>query len=150
MKDFESNDIDSACDFIAKFEGVRLLSYKCPAGVWTIGYGHTGEDVCGGMLITEEEAYELLRKDVENVVSMLSKFVEVQVTEGQFIALTSLAFNVGVGSVKNSRLLRKLNDGDYEGAAEEFTKGWNTCGGKVLPGLTRRREAEKEIFSNGC
>lgn len=146
-KNFLDHDVSSACKFIAEFEGLRLIAYLCPAGVWTIGYGHTGKDVIGNMVITHEEADRLLRSDVENVANLLAPHVKVQVSEGQFVALVSLAFNVGVSYVVNRcpKLMSALNAGDEEECARQFLD-ITKSNGKVLPGLVRRRKAESELF----
>lgn len=146
MKNFAEYPPELAAEFIEQWEGFKERAYICPAGVLTVGFGHTGDDVQSDTVVTYKEAYELLCKDIKERVLQLAPFINTPVTEGQFVALASLIFNVGVGSVKGSRLLRKLNEGDIEGAAEEFTNGWNTAGGKVLPGLTRRRKAEQKLF----
>lgn len=141
---------DLALEFIAEFEqgpkgGPALQAYLCPAGVWTIGFGHT-KDVHPGEHITRNEAYELLTKDLVQTQEELAAIVKVPVTENQFIALMSWLFNLGLTSaVRRSTLLRKLNAGDYEGAAEEFPK-WRKSAGKVLPGLVNRREEERKMF----
>ena len=147
MKSYYSYDIQPACDFIAKYEGCRLTAYLCPAGVPTIGYGHTGPEVRKGMTITQAEADELLRKEVDRHVHDFSRYVNVPVTENQFIALTSLVFNCGVSYVVHQcpRLMRSLNAGDVEACAHEFLD-INRAGGKVLAGLTERRRAEAKLF----
>lgn len=145
MKHFAEYPAELAADFIEQWEGFKGEAYKCPAGLWTIGFGHT-EGVKQGDVVTYKEAYELLCKDIQQRVKELAPYINVSVTSGQFIALCSLAFNVGVGSVTRSQLLRKLNAGDIEGAAAEFLNGWNTANGVVLDGLTRRRQAEAKIF----
>lgn len=147
MKSYYSYDIQPACDFIAKYEGCRLTAYLCPAGVPTIGYGHTGPEVRKGMTITQAEADELLRKDVERHVHDFSQYVNVPVTGNQFIALTSLVFNCGVSYVVHQcpRLMRSLNAGDVEACAHEFLD-INRASGKVLAGLTERRRAEVKLF----
>lgn len=131
-------------DLIKKFEGFEPEAYLCPAGIWTIGYGHTG-DVAEGQTITEEEAEELLRHDVAFAEDAVTDYVEGDLTQGQFDALVCFVFNIGAGAFRDSTLLRLLNQGDSEGAAEQFLR-WNKAGGKVLAGLTRRREAERELF----
>lgn len=146
MNSFGSYPAEVAADFIEQWEGFKEKAYKCPAGVLTIGFGHTGDDVKPDQVITYKEAYDLLCKDIKERVMQIAPFINVPVTEGQFIALISLVFNVGAGSVKGSRLLKKLNAGDIEGAAAEFTDGWNTANGEVLLGLTRRRKAEAKLF----
>lgn len=133
-----------AAGFISSFEGCRLSAYKCSAGVWTIGYGHT-EDVKEGDTCTEEQANAWLIEDIRNTQLLLAHYVNVPVSEGEFVALVSLAFNVGVGALMKSKLLRKLNAGDREGAAEEFLD-FDLANGKRIAGLTRRRKEEHDLF----
>lgn len=141
---------DVALEFIAEFEqgpkgGPALQAYLCPAGVWTIGFGHT-KNVHKGDTITRNEAYDLLTKDLVQTQEELAAIVKVPVTENQFIALMSWLFNLGLTpAVRRSTLLRKLNAEDYEGVAEEFPK-WRKSAGQVLPGLVNRRTEEKKIF----
>ena len=146
-KPYGSYDPAVAMGFISQWEGCELKAYRCSAGVWTIGYGHT-EGVKEGDTCTAEEAASWLIEDIDERVKALAHYVNKPVTENQFIALTSLAFNVGVGAVLKSKLLRKLNAGDFDGAAEEFLD-FNLANGKTVPGLTRRREAESELFFQG-
>jgi len=134
----------SGLKLIKEFEGLRLKAYRCPAGVLTIGYGHTG-GVREGQVLTQEEAEELLKKDLLVFERGVRNYVKVPLTDNQFSALVSFSYNVGLGAFGKSTLLRKLNARDYNGAATEFAK-WNKGGGKVLLGLTRRRTAEKELF----
>ena len=128
---------------IKEFEGLRLDSYICPAGVWTIGYGSTGEHVYPGQRITEPEAEELLRKDLWRFEDCVSSRVKVALTDNEYAALVSFAFNCGCGALQESTLLRRLNAGDPKPRvfSEELPK-WVRGGGQVLPGLVRRREAE--------
>lgn len=146
MKNFAEYSVESAIDFVEAWEGCRLTAYKCPAGVWTIGVGHT-QDVTEHDEITYEQSRDLLRRDLELVKHNLAPFINVHVTEGQFVALVSLAFNVGVGYVVRQcpRLMRALNAGDAEACAHEFLD-INRAGGKVLAGLTERRRAEAKLF----
>ena len=146
MKNFGEYSAESAMDFIEAWEGCRLAAYKCPAGVWTIGVGHT-KDVTEHDEITYEQSRELLRKDIEAVVKALAPFVNVHVTEGQYVALVSLAFNVGASYVVHNcpRLMRALNAGDVEQAAHQFLD-ITKAGGKELPGLVRRRKSEAKLF----
>lgn len=146
MKNFSEYSVDLAADFIEAWEGCRLTAYKCPAGIWTIGVGHT-QEVTEHDEITYEQARELLLEDVEEVKRGLVPFVNVHVTEGQFIALVSLAFNVGVSYVvhKCPKLMRALNAGDVEQAAHQFLD-ITKAGGKELPGLVRRRKSEAKLF----
>lgn len=129
---------------IKHYEGCILVAYKDAVGVWTIGYGHTGDDVKPGMKITLFDADELLRKDVNRFENAVRKLCPVT-TQNQFDALVSFAFNLGEGALKESTLRRKHNDGDYAGAATEFLR-WNKAGGKVLSGLTKRRQAESDLY----
>jgi len=131
-------------ELIKSFEGLHLKAYLCPANKWTIGYGHTffAEE---GMEITEERAEDLLRFDLEYFEESVALLLTVPVRQNQFDALVSFTFNLGVGALKRSTLLRKLNANDDYGAAQEFLR-WNKAGGKVLDGLIRRRKAEKELF----
>lgn len=130
-------------DLIKRFEGLRNESYRCPAGVWTIGYGHTG-DVQPGAIITEEGAEALLRKDVERFEEGVTHIVG-PCKQQQFDALVCFSFNVGLGALKTSTLLKKHKQGDFAGAANEFLK-WNRAGGSILPGLTRRRAQERGLY----
>jgi lysozyme len=125
----------------------RLDSYQDPVGVWTIGYGHTGPEVKEGLHITQDAAEALLLSDLETVEKCIANSVSVNLTQGQYDALCSFVFNLGCSALRNSTLLRLLNAGDDIGAAEQF-KRWDHAGGKVLSGLTKRREAEAEMFMN--
>ena len=131
-----------AKDFIAQEEGRRLKAYQCSAGVWTIGYGHTA-GVKEGDEITAAEADQLLIEDIAETQKEFSHYVNVPVSEGQFIALTSLAFNLGAANVprKCPRLMQALNAGEYEAAAKEFL---DVTGGG--PGLVARRRREYALF----
>lgn len=137
--------VELAADFIEQWEGFRETAYLCPAGVLTIGFGHTGSDVKKGQVVTYKEAYNMLLEDLKRYASGLAAWVNVKVTEGQYIALLSLAFNVGVGAVAKSTLLRLLNAGDIEAAGDEFLK-WTYAAGRELPGLVRRRREERKLF----
>lgn len=130
--------------FVSGWEGERLTAYPCSAGVWTIGFGHT-KDVKQGDTCTEEQARAWLIEDLADAQIRLARYINVPVTQNEFIALVSLAFNVGVGNLSRSKLLRKLNSGDREGAAEEFLD-FDLANGKRLAGLTRRRKAEHDLF----
>jgi GH24 family phage-related lysozyme (muramidase) len=131
-------------NLIKSFEGLYLDAYIDPVGVWTIGYGHT-EGVYEGMTITEAEAEELLRKDLAEFEAAVSEAVQVSLNDNQFSALVSFTFNLGAGSLFESTLLKLLNQGDFQGAADQFPR-WNKAGGQELPGLTRRRQAERALF----
>lgn len=144
MKSVMEFDPWLAAPLIKEFEGYSARSYLCPAGIWTIGYGHT-RGVKPSQIITREKADELLRQDLINTQDELSIVCKVPVSEGMFIALMSFVFNLGLSKVRNSTLFKKLNAGDYQGAAQEFSR-WKYADGKVLPGLERRRAAEQKAF----
>lgn len=133
-----------AAGFISSFEGCRLTAYRCSAGVLTIGYGHT-KGVREGDVCTEDQAKAWLIDDIRETQTLLAHYVNVPVSEGEFVALVSLAFNVGVSALMKSKLLRKLNSGDREGAAEEFLD-FDLANGKRIEGLTRRRKEEHDLF----
>lgn len=132
-------------DLIKEAEGLVLYAYKDAVDVWTIGYGHTG-DVRPGSWITEAEAERILRDDLEVFMhGVLSATAPLKLTQGQFDALVSFSFNLGLGSLRSSTLLKKLKAGDAVGASFEFQR-WVYAGGKKLPGLVKRREAERALF----
>lgn len=133
-----------ASDFVKQFEGRELKAYRCSAGVWTIGYGHT-KGVSEGDEISASEAEQLLVEDLTAIANDLSRLVNVPVSDGQYIALLSLAFNIGATALKKSTLLSHLNYKRYDEAAEQFDK-WIYAGGKESEGLKRRRAAERELF----
>ncbi|MCO7417058.1 MULTISPECIES: lysozyme [Enterobacter cloacae complex] len=140
---------DKGIALIKQFEGCKLTAYQDSVGVWTIGYGWTkpvdGKPIRAGMTIKQETAERLLKTGLVRYESDVSRLVKVDLTQGQFDALVSFTYNLGARSLSTSTLLRKLNAGDYAGAADEFLR-WNKAGGKVLNGLTRRREAERALF----
>lgn len=138
-----------ACvDLVKSFEGFRANAYKCPAGVWTVGYGTT-ENVQPGDTVTEQEAEEMLMNDLTEAAAAIDDLVDVPITQRQFDALASLIYNIGREAFRNSTLLRLLNagKGGHEVGAQ-FLR-WNRAGGKVLPGLSRRRAAEAVLFESG-
>ena len=134
---------------IQEFEGRRLEAYKCPAGIWTIGYGHTSAagapEVKPGMVITKQEANDILIRDLVKYENAVDRLVKVPLTQNQFDALVSFAFNVGEGALAKSTLLKKLNAGNYDAVPAELMK-WTKGGGKELPGLVRRRRAEAAMW----
>lgn len=137
---------------IKDFEGCSLTAYPDPGtggAPWTIGYGWThpvdGKPVKPGMKIDMKTADRLLRTGLVSFENDVLKVVKVKLTQGQFDALVSFAYNVGSRALSTSTLLKKFNDGDVQGAADEFLR-WNKAGGKVLNGLSRRREAERALF----
>lgn len=139
----------AGASLIKEFEGERLAAYRCPAGVWTIGYGHTDAagppKVTPGMRISSQEADRILAKDLTKYEAAVERLVSVPLSQNQFDALVSFAFNCGVGALEKSTLLKKLNRGDYDAVPAELMK-WNKAGGKELPGLTRRRRAEAKLW----
>jgi len=132
-------------DLIKHFEGCELYAYKCPAGVWTIGYGHT-KGVEPGMQITEQDAEDMLKEELIEYESYINDLVTVGLNQNQFDAMVSWVYNLGAGNLKASTLLKVLNAGDYAGVPEQMLR-WNKAGGKVLEGLTRRRQAEADLFA---
>lgn len=129
---------------IRQFEGLRLLAYKDAVGVPTIGYGTT-RGVKMGMTITKEQAEELLRQDVERFEPEVLRLVKVPLAQSQWDALLSFTYNLGSANLESSTLLKLLNKGDYQAAADQFPR-WNKAKGKVLNGLTARRAAERALF----
>lgn len=122
-----------------------MHAYKDPVGIWTIGFGST-KGVHPDMVITQDEAIKLLLDDVKYRADHMSQKIRTFVTNNEFCAMLSLAYNIGMGSFYGSTLLKKLNAKvEKHIVADEFLK-WNHAGGKVLPGLTRRRKAERELF----
>lgn len=130
---------------IKSFEGLSLKAYLCPANVLTIGYGHTGDDVKAGQVITEAQAEELLSVDLRRFERCIDSAVTVEINQNQFDALSSFVFNIGTEAFKKSTLLKLLNSGKAILASNQFER-WNKSGDNELPGLTRRRLAEKKLF----
>lgn len=134
--------------FISEFEGFRPAAYWDQWGnVWTIGFGHT-RGVHQGQRVSREKALHILRQDAATAAQAVKDLVDVELTQKQFDALTSFAFNLGGGALAESTLLKKLNKGDYKGAQHEFGR-WTHAGGEELPGLVRRRAAEAALFGGG-
>ena len=145
---------DAALDLICEFEGFVATWYPDPAHGWkvpTVGYGHTdaaGEPKFAATKtkkFTKAEARLILERDLAQYAAVVRKSVHVDLTPNQFGALVSFTYNLGPSNFLKSTLLKKLNKGDYEGAANEFAR-WNRAGGKVLNGLIRRRAAEAALF----
>ncbi|MBE8812223.1 lysozyme [Serratia marcescens] len=139
----------SGIELIKCFEGLRLKAYQDSVGVWTIGYGWTqpvdGKKVGPGMQIDQAIADRLLKCGVVQYEQGVNQLVKVKITQGQFDALVSFAYNLGLRSLSTSTLLQKLNAGDTQGAADQFGR-WVNAGGKRLDGLVARRAAEREMF----
>lgn len=132
---------------IKRWEGLRLEAYNCPAGVLTIGYGHT-RNVEPGQRISGTEADRLLRSDISIYETAVSDMVGVPLSDNQFAALVSWAFNIGHVAARRSTLIRKLNSGDYDAVPAELMR-WNRIKGKVVSGLTNRRAAEAGLWARG-
>ncbi|MBV8464622.1 MAG: lysozyme [Burkholderiales bacterium] len=140
---------------IKQFEGCRLTAYLCPAGVATIGVGHTGSDVTladvrHGRTITQAQADALLARDLRTTEAAVSRCVKVALTQGQFDALVSFAYNLGAGTLQRASLLASLNQGDYAGAANDlldYVSAHVNGVRRVLPGLVARRRAEQALFN---
>jgi len=139
---------ESGKSLIREFEGFRATAYLCPAGVWTVGYGTTrinGSKVTKDTRVTTDEADVFLEQDLKTFEDAVSINVGVELTQNQFDALVCFVYNLGIGNFKKSTLLKKINAGKLEEAANEFLK-WDKADGKKLAGLTRRRKAERELF----
>jgi lysozyme len=157
------NVSEKTIEMIKHHEGVRTKPYQCPALLWTVGVGHVIDPnhakvpladrkqlpIPAGWdrVLTMEEVNEILRKDLRRFESGVLRLCPVGASQGQFDALVSFAFNVGLGNLQNSTLRMKHNRKDYEGAAEEFLK-WSKAGGKVLPGLLKRRKDEQALYKS--
>lgn len=140
---------ESGVSLIARFEGFKDRIYKDSAGLPTIGYGHLlkkGEDLKYQTGISEPDARQLLRKDVEIAEQAVNSLCHALLNRNQYNALVSFVFNVGRGNFEKSTLLKRVNEGDFEKAAKEFLR-WNRAGNKVVKGLTKRRMVESTLFS---
>ncbi len=146
--------IDIAIPMVKEFEGLRLTSYLCPAGKETIGYGHTGNDVCDGMNITEAQADSLLYNDLYDAEQDVNDLVRVDLKDCERAALISFVFNLGGHALEESTLLRELNEGNRKNVLANFMM-WCKYRPKgstvkvVSPGLARRRKAEAMLFATG-
>jgi lysozyme len=137
-------------EMLAHHEGVRQKPYRCPAGLWTVGVGHLIGD---GLTLPDswnrtfslEEVYAILASDVRKFELGVERYINVQLTQNQFDALVSFAFNLGLGTLQRSTLRAKLNRLDYQGAVESLLK-YNKAGGRVLKGLDKRRKDEAALF----
>lgn len=133
-------------NLIKQFEGFRSEAYLCPAKIWTVGYGTT-KNVHQGMVVTEGQAETFLFDDVKIFEKTINECVIVPLTQNQFDALVCFVYNVGPGNFKSSTLMKKLNAGEYSAVPSELEK-WNKGGGKVLPGLVKRRQAEANLWNS--
>lgn len=132
-------------DLIKSFEGCKLTPYKDIVGVITVGYGHTGPEAVMGHPITQEDADRLLQGDLERFEKGVEGLLTRKVSDNQFSALVCFAYNCGLGNLKQSTLLRCINKGNFTDAANEFLR-WAKAGGVEVPGLVRRRKAERALF----
>ena len=133
-------------DLITEFEGLRLESYKCPAGIWTIGYGSTGNDIGPGLVWTEAQCLERCEKDSLFAIEQAKRLCPALVGN-QLAAVADFVYNLGAGRLATSTLRKKINAGDMVGAEAEFSR-WVFTRGVKMPGLVRRREAERLLFAN--
>lgn len=141
---------EKCLELIRRFEGFRSKPYRCPAGVPTIGYGSTryadGTPVkLTDAPITEAQADDIMRQTLGEYENAVNRYVTVPLSQNEFDALVDFAYNAGAKNLLNSTLLRKLNAGDRKGAAREFDR-WVHANGEVLPGLVKRRMAERALF----
>ena len=136
---------EEGMNLIKNFEGLRLEAYKCSAGKWTIGYGHTGMDIKKGMIITKEQAEKYFMQDILIHSNNVSKLVKISLTQKEFDALVSFEYNIGYGNFSKSTMLKLLNSGNKQDAIKEFDK-WIYAGGKEINGLKIRRAKEKAYF----
>ena len=139
------NVSQNCVELIKYFEGFEDTAYLCPANVWTIGYGRT-RNVKEGDRITEPQAERDLLEELEEFKHQVLHSVKVELTQNELDALTSWTYNLGVGNLKSSTLLKKLNAGSKDEVPAEMLR-WNKASGKVLAGLTKRREAEAELWA---
>lgn len=132
-------------ELIKRYEGCRLTAYKCPAGVLTVGYGHTGTDVVAGMVITQQQADELLQKDVRWAEDAVNR-EKLNINQNQFDALVSFVFNLGAGNFRSSSLLKMIRINPLSlNIRTEFEK-WCKAKGSTLPGLALRRKHEADLY----
>jgi lysozyme len=152
---------DKCIHMIMHHEGVRSKPYQCPALLWTIGVGHVIDPqhakvpmadrkqlpIPAGWdrVLSNDEIMDILKKDLNRFEQGVERLIKVPLTQGQFDALVSFSFNVGLGNLQNSTLRMKVNRGDFEGASEQFLV-WTKAGGKVLKGLVTRRTDEQALF----
>lgn len=132
-------------EFIKQFEGLSESPYLCPAGYWTIGYGHViSADEASSIVKADASAINSwLLHDVQIAASAVNRLIKIVLSDNQFAALVSFTFNLGAGALQRSALRRKINNGEY--AADEFMR-WVWAGGRRLPGLIKRRQAEATLY----
>ena len=133
-----------ALSLIKQFEGCRLKAYTDSVGVWTIGWGHTGKNVHPGMIITQAQADAILIHDLASCEALVSPLITITLSDEQMGAIIDFAYNLGVGDLAKSTLLKKIKSSDPT-ASDEFLR-WNRAGGRILKGLSDRRAAEQALF----
>jgi lysozyme len=138
------NVSDKGIALIKEFEGCKLTAYQDSVGLWTIGYGHI-EGVKQGDVITQKMADVMLLIDLRRKVQGVNDLVHADVTQSQFDALVSFSFNLGTGALAGSTLLKMINAGSADAAADQFLR-WDHAGGVKVAGLTRRRKAEQQLY----
>lgn len=142
------NITEDGLRLIRRFEGFSAVPYLCPAGYLTVGYGHVVKNPDAfRQPITKDEATKILTVDVETAERAVLRLISMPLTDGQFDALVSFTFNLGAGALQRSTLRRKVNREDHEDAAAEFLR-WVWAGGRKLPGLIRRRQAEAMLYQS--
>ena len=142
-------NVAGTVNLVKEFEGCRLTAYQDSVGVWTIGYGHTGAEVKKGLTITQAKAESYLKDDLARFNTCVSNNISRNLNANQVGALMSWSYNVGCGSLQTSTLRKRMNAGEnLNTVAEQELPKWNKAGGKVLPGLTRRRAAEVKFFKS--
>lgn len=139
-----SDNLEQLYAMIRRFEGLYLTAYFCPAGVLTIGYGTTGSDIYIGMKVTKEWAEARMKSDLRKFVDGSRKLCP-DANLQQLCAIADFSYNLGLNALKNSTFRKKFNAGDIEGAKREIVR-WNKAGGKVLRGLTIRRQVEAQLL----
>ncbi len=141
---------DKGKDLIKFYEGCKLVAYKCSAAKDTIGYGNTfyenGTPVKPGDKITQERANELFEIIAKDFADKVTPLIKSAVTPNQFAAITSFAYNAGIGNLKSSTLLKKVNANPNDPTIDLEFKKWNRAGGKELAGLTKRRASESKLY----
>jgi lysozyme len=131
-------------EMVKHFEGFKAVAYLCPANVWTIGYGRT-KNVKDGDITSMPQATRDLEEELVEFGDQVQRVVDVELSQNEFDALTSWTYNLGVGNLQSSTLLKKLNAGDKDSVPSEMLR-WNKAAGKVLAGLTIRRQAEADLW----
>jgi lysozyme len=152
LKKKEKTASSKCISIIKQFEGFSDKPYLCPAGVWTVGYGSTryadGTRVSpSDKSITENEAASIMYATLQTYIDAVNRYVSTSINQNQFDALVSFAYNLGTKALLNSTLLRMINEGNFLGASQEFSK-WVHADGKVLAGLVARREQERILFGS--